>query len=104
MDLAERAGVLSKRELEITGLNARELVRGMGEKRWSAVEVCRGFCKRAVGAHQVVCYLFPHLVLKIFVTGRGGALEDERGEFIDKIYLDKLSGPHPLRLRSETSS
>lgn len=55
MDLPERSGVLTKRELEITGLNAHELLPKLENKTFTAVEVTRAFCKRSVVAHQVVC-------------------------------------------------
>lgn len=69
MDLPNRAGVLTARELEITGLNAWELLPRIADRKFSAVEVCRAFCGRAVGGHLVVCIPF-FKTLDVF--GEGG--------------------------------
>lgn len=54
LDLPARSGVLNARELEITEMNAHELLPRLADKSYSAVEVTRAFCKRATIAHQVV--------------------------------------------------
>jgi hypothetical protein len=61
VDFPRRADVLSLREIEITELNAVDLLPKIWEKKYSAVEVARAFCKRAVIAHQVVSRLFHSL-------------------------------------------
>ncbi|KAL1999796.1 hypothetical protein VTN02DRAFT_5984 [Thermoascus thermophilus] len=52
IDLPERCGLLTPRELRITGLSAVELLRRMHDGIYTAVEVTRAFCKRAAVAHQ----------------------------------------------------
>lgn len=54
-DLPRTSGKLTERELAITEIDeVDELLAGMADATWSAVEVCRAFCKRATIAHQLV--------------------------------------------------
>lgn len=50
----EESGLLSQRELEITGSDATSLVRHMGAGEWTAEEVTIAFLKRATIGHQLV--------------------------------------------------
>ncbi|KAL2005110.1 hypothetical protein VTN00DRAFT_2960 [Thermoascus crustaceus] len=52
IDLPEKCGLLTPRELRITGLSAVELLRRIHDGIYTAVEVTRAFCKRAAIAHQ----------------------------------------------------
>jgi amidase len=56
-------GILTPREIEITdSLTAEGLVEKLSRGEYTAVEVTRAFCKRAVIAHQLVC---PPFSLKL---------------------------------------
>ncbi|CAG8978766.1 hypothetical protein HYALB_00012498 [Hymenoscyphus albidus] len=82
LDLPERSGVLSARELEITGLNAWELLPKLADKSFSAVEVTEAFCRRASVAHQVTnC-----LALVMFKSAL------ERAKELDE-YLERTGKP-----------
>lgn len=59
MDLPRESGILSSRELDITELRAVDILAAIRERRISAVEVTRAFCKRAAIAHQVVSIEHP---------------------------------------------
>ncbi|THH05729.1 hypothetical protein EW146_g9823 [Bondarzewia mesenterica] len=51
----EECGLLSVKELEITGVNDVDyLLKKLANREWSAVEVTTAFYKRAIVAHQVV--------------------------------------------------
>lgn len=50
-------GLLSSRELEITGTtDVSVLLQKIARAEWSSVDVTRAFCKRAVIAHQLVSH------------------------------------------------
>lgn len=59
IDLPEKCGLLTPRELRITGLSAVELLRRIHDGIYTAVEVTRAFCKRAAIAHQAVSFWLP---------------------------------------------
>lgn len=48
-----KAGILSEKELEITGESAQSIVENIKMKKWTALEVCKAFCHRASIAHQL---------------------------------------------------
>ncbi|KJX92655.1 fatty-acid amide hydrolase like protein [Zymoseptoria brevis] len=48
------SGFFTKRELNITGATASEVVKNVAAGKWSAVEVTRAVCKRAAVAQQLV--------------------------------------------------
>jgi hypothetical protein len=54
-DFPRKSGMLSERELAITGMSATALVAAMGEGKLSAEEVVVAFLKQAVIGHQLVC-------------------------------------------------
>lgn len=54
INLPEKSGLLSRRELELTNLTATELLKLIHDETYSAVEVTTAFCKRAAIAHQAV--------------------------------------------------
>jgi hypothetical protein len=54
-DFPRKSGILSEKELIITGMSATALVAAMGEGKLSAEEVVVAFLKRAVIGHQLVC-------------------------------------------------
>ena len=57
LDLPQKSGILSDRELEITGsYSVQRLLEGMASGELTSVEVVTAFCKRAAIAHQVVNY------------------------------------------------
>lgn len=73
VDIPAKCGILTERELEITGLDATRLIEmlalgggkkggkegGEGRGRGlSAVQVTTAFCKRAAVCHQLVCCCF----------------------------------------------
>lgn len=51
------SGILSSKEIEITGTDATGLVKKMGAGIWTAEEVVVAFLKRGTIAHQLVSYL-----------------------------------------------
>lgn len=55
--IPETCGLLSARELEITGSNVEVLLPRLASGSWSAVEVTTAFYKRAIIAHQLVSLL-----------------------------------------------
>lgn len=59
MDLPRDSGILTLRELNITELRAIDILAAIRERKISAVEVTRAFCKRAAIAHQVVSIASP---------------------------------------------
>ena len=58
LDLPAKSGILTAREVEITELNAYELVPKLADQTYTSVEVTLAFCKRAAIAHQVVSSLY----------------------------------------------
>jgi amidase len=54
INLPQKSGVLSERELELTGLTATKLLPLIHNGTYTAVEVTTAFCKRAAIAHQAV--------------------------------------------------
>jgi amidase len=54
INLPEKSGLLSQRELELTSLTATELLKLIHNETYTAVEVTTAFCKRAAIAHQAV--------------------------------------------------
>lgn len=55
LDYPAQSGILSPKELEITGTAATELVAKLTTGELKSVEVTLAFCKRAALAHQLVC-------------------------------------------------
>jgi amidase len=64
IDYPRTAGILSKRELEITELSVTQLVSKLTSNSLSAVEVTPAFCKRAAIAQQLVRCQF-HIIKRI---------------------------------------
>jgi amidase len=61
-DFPPKCGLLSARELEITGVSqVATLLNKLATGEWSSVEVTTAFCKRAIIAHQLVCSSTPFL-------------------------------------------
>lgn len=56
VDLPETSGLLTDKELLITGLGAVELLAAIREQRFTATETTIAFFKRAAIAHQAVRY------------------------------------------------
>jgi amidase len=56
VDLPETSGLLTDKELVITGLGAVELLAAIREQKFTATETTIAFCKRAAIAHQAVRY------------------------------------------------
>lgn len=54
LDVPKESGLLSQRELDITGSDATGLVEKMGAGEWTAEEVTIAFLKRATIGHQLV--------------------------------------------------
>lgn len=54
MMLPHTTGIMTKKELKITGCRAVDLLELIKSKTYSAVEVTTSFCKRAAIAHQAV--------------------------------------------------
>jgi amidase len=51
----EASGWFTAQELQITGLNATELLQKLASGELSSVDVTKAFCKRASAAQQLVC-------------------------------------------------
>lgn len=58
--LPQKSGILSERELELTGLTATKLLPLIHNGTYTAVEVTTAFCKRAAIAHQAVGHTFHY--------------------------------------------
>ena len=54
MNFPETSGWFTKKELEITGSSATDLVQKLAKGELSSEEVTLAFCKRASAAHQLV--------------------------------------------------
>ena len=55
MDVPRTCGLLTEKELEITGVSdVSILLDKLAKAEWSALEVTTAFCKRAIIAHQLV--------------------------------------------------
>ena len=54
IEVPEKSGILSERELEITNLTAIKLLPLIHNGTYTSVEVTAAFCKRAAIAHQTV--------------------------------------------------
>lgn len=60
LDLPQKSGILSARELEITGsYSIHDLLKGLVDGQLTSEEVVTAFSKRAAIAHQVVCQISP---------------------------------------------
>ena len=59
----EECGLLSPKELEVTGSSFDVLSRNLADGTWTAVEVTTAFYKRAIIAHQVVRVDTPNNLL-----------------------------------------
>lgn len=61
----ESSGLLSTKDIEITNMHVDGLLGKLASGAWSAVDVTTAFSKRAIIAHQLVCYVsispFGHL-------------------------------------------
>jgi amidase len=51
------SGIMTKDQLEITELTAREIVKCLESREWKAVQVLEAFAARAAIAHQLVCLM-----------------------------------------------
>jgi amidase len=50
----KESGWFTKKELEITGSTASDILKNIASKAWSAEDVTVAFCKRAAAAQQLV--------------------------------------------------
>ncbi|BFZ64014.1 hypothetical protein YB2330_005152 [Saitoella coloradoensis] len=86
LDFPHTSGLFTEEELEITETNAADLVAGMKDGKWKAVEVMKAFCHRATVAQGLV-----NPITEVFFDK---ALE--RAEELDKYYHEtggKTVGP-----------
>jgi amidase len=54
VDLPRTSGLLTDKEMLITELSAVEILAAIRERRLTAIETTKAFCKRAAIAHQAV--------------------------------------------------
>ena len=64
--VARHCGLISAKEITITETHVQTLLSNISKGEWSAVEVTKAFCKRAIIAHQIVRHrpvalLPPHI-------------------------------------------
>jgi amidase len=65
LDVPESSGLLSSRELEITGvIDIELLLSNLANGIWSSVEVTTAFYKRAIIGHQLVCHILSQVLWK----------------------------------------
>ncbi|KAL4877316.1 amidase signature domain-containing protein [Aspergillus karnatakaensis] len=85
VDFPRKSGLLTDKELALTGMSATALVAAMGEGRASAEEVVVAFLKRSVIAHQLVNFATEFMADKAI----------SRARELDKHFKEtgKLVGP-----------
>ncbi|KAH8592815.1 glutamyl-tRNA amidotransferase-like protein subunit A [Bisporella sp. PMI_857] len=105
LDLPARSGKLSARELEITELNAHELVPKIADKTYSSAEVTIAFSKRAAIAHQITNCLA--LILFEEALARAKELDEhlERtGEVVGPLHGLPISVKEHIELKDTPAS
>ncbi|KAL3441250.1 amidase signature domain-containing protein [Aspergillus insuetus] len=84
-DFPRKSGILSEKELTVTGMSATALVAAMGEGKLRAEEVVVAFLKRAVIGHQLLNFATE------FMAEKAIARAEELDKYFDKT--GKLVGP-----------
>lgn len=83
----EKCGVLTSKQLEITRLNATQLLDQICKRQLSAEETCEAFCARAAVAHQLLNCLTDFFPEEAIAYAR--RLDDEfarTGEPIGRLH------------------